>query len=202
MTKVYICGDSFAVSDSEYGLCWVDYLGDVNNLAQICASNLLISQQVDCAIREQATFIICLFTSSTRQLIKYKDKVKSISWLSIDSTDLNNTQKKLLKGFAAEFFDLDTAIYENKCIIEHTLYKLELSNIPYLFDQGGFEHSSYGSVKKYFNKYEKYRSQYCLWDYASTRNYRPYYHITNDEIHIKVANYYKEKINEKTLGIW
>ena len=67
MTDIYICGDSFAVSDPEYGPCWVDMLPAVINLAQVCATNLLISQQVDRAIENQAKFIICLCTSSTRQ---------------------------------------------------------------------------------------------------------------------------------------
>jgi hypothetical protein len=191
MTKVYICGDSFAVPDPEYGSCWVDYLGDTNNLAQVCASNLLISQQVDRAIQEESKFIICLFTSSTRQLVRYKDTVKPISWHSIDTTDFDPTQKKLLKQYAAEFFDLDTAIYENKCIIEHTLHKLESSNIPYLFDQGGFEHRV---DKKYFQHYNHRRSEKNLWDYTNTRAYRPYYHITDSNVHKQISEYYLNAI--------
>lgn len=191
MSKVYICGDSFAVSDPEYGLCWVDLLGDVNNLAQVCATNSLISQQVDQAIGEHAKFIICLFTSSTRQLVKYKDKVRPISWHGIDTTDFNPKQKKLLKEYSVEFFDLNTAIYENQCIIEHTLYKLESSNIPYLFDQGGFEHRA---NKNYFQHYNHRKSKKNLWDYTDTRTYRPYYHITNVNTHKQIAEYYLNAI--------
>lgn len=190
MNNIYICGDSFAVPDVDYGLCWVDMLPDVTNLAQVCATNLLISQQVDYAIKNQAKFIICLCTSSTRQLVKFGTTVVPISWHSIDTTKFNNSQKQLLKKYAVEFFDLATAIYENQCIIENTLSKLESSGISYLFDQGGFEHRS---KKQYFQKYQHRRSQINLWDYTKSRPFRPYYHITNNDVHKQVAEYY---INE------
>ena len=64
-----------------------------------------------------------------------------------------------MKKFRAEFFDLTTSIYESKCIIENTLQKLVDSNIPFLFDQGGFEHAKFGGKpEKYFTKYRKYFS--------------------------------------------
>ena len=187
MTNLYICGDSFAVPDLEYGECWVDMLPSVTNLAQICASNLLISQQVDRAIKDRAKFIICLCTSSTRQLVRLGKTVIPISWHSIDTTNFNDRQKQLLKEYAIEFFDLSTAIYENQCIIENTLFKLESSGIPFLYDQGGFEHRV---QKEYFQKYQHRRSQINLWDYTENRTYRPYYHITDKDVHIKVAGYY------------
>jgi hypothetical protein len=34
--------------------------------------------------------------------------------------------------------------------------------MTFKFDQGGFEHPSYGGAGKYLNKYEEYRSKYCL----------------------------------------
>ena len=54
---IYICGDSFCVSDLEYGPCWTDLLAEkfsICNLAQIAATNLLIAQQVDRAIADNA----------------------------------------------------------------------------------------------------------------------------------------------------
>ena len=47
---IYICGDSFAYPDVEYGPNWADLLGrqlPVTNLSRVCASNLLIAQQVE-----------------------------------------------------------------------------------------------------------------------------------------------------------
>lgn len=199
MTKLYICGDSFAVPDPEYGPCWVDYLEKklpIVNLAQVCASNLLISKQVDTAIANKANFIICLATSSTRFVFKNNQTMFPYSILGVDTfKQFNPTQKTILKNYLVEFFNLEIAIYENKCIIENTLQKLTDSGIPFMFDQGGFEHVSYGKVgTKYFEKYERYRSKLNLWDYALERNYRPYYHITNTNVHKQIAEYYLNAI--------
>jgi hypothetical protein len=200
---VYICGDSFGVSDLDYGECWVDHLSksvNVKNLSIVCASNLLISQQVDRAIRENADFIICLCTSSTRLEVLFQGRVIPFSVHSIDhTTKFDTQQKQILKKYINEFFDLDSAIYLNRCIIENTLQKLLDSRIPFLFDQGGFEHKSFGGIDtEYFLKYKTYKSKFNLWDYITTKNYRPYYHITDTAVHLKIANYYLNNINEQT----
>ena len=57
---IYICGDSFGVSDAEYGDCWADIVAaqfPTCNLCQIAATNLLIAQQVDQAIAASADFV-------------------------------------------------------------------------------------------------------------------------------------------------
>jgi hypothetical protein len=197
---IYICGDSFGVPDPDFGPMWVDYLSmhcAVQNLSRICASNLMISQQVDFAIECKAKFIVLLCTSSTRGQTRLNNKVVPYSIHSLDSTTpFNNRQLATLKSYTAEFFDLELAIYENKCIIESMLSRLVASDIPFVFDQGGFEHRSYGGVGTYFTEYNQYKSKYNLWDYAKTRDFRPYYHITNDSIHQFVAAHYLEVIND------
>lgn len=189
--RVYICGDSFGVSDPEYGPCWTDMISEryrTTNLSRVCASNLLISQQVDQAIEQRPNFIICLCTSSTRQHIRFNNEIVPYSIHSIDRTpDFDQRQKDLLKQYVVEFFDLDVAIYESQCLIENTLHKLEHSQIPYLFDQGGYEHRI---DRHYFQRYDHRRSQYNLWDHAEKRELRPYYHITDINIHKQVAEYY------------
>ena len=75
---IYVCGDSFAVPDLEYGPCWVDLLQQklpVKTLAQVCASNLMISMQVDNAIKNNAQGIIVLFTASTRFQTRQNNKI-------------------------------------------------------------------------------------------------------------------------------
>ena len=198
---VYICGDSFGVSDLEYGPNWVDILSQkftVTNLCQVCAANLLISQQVDKAIAYSADFIICLGTSSTRQVINYQGKIVPYSLASIDdTTKFSLEDQNFFKKFRAEFFDLTISIYESKCIIENTLQKLVDSDIPFLFDQGGFEHAKFGGKpEKYFTKYRKYFSEINLWSYTDTRPYRPYYHISDSNVHKQVADYYINAINK------
>lgn len=198
---IYVCGDSFGVPDTDYPPMWADHLGmhrPLHNLSRVCASNLMISQQVDFAIKHRATFIILLCTASTRGQTRLDNEVVPYSIHSLDSTSpFNDTQLSILKNYTAEFFDLDLAIYENKCIIESMLSRLVASNIPFVFDQGGFEHSSYGGVGTYFTQYNQYRGRYNLWDYANQRTHRPYYHITDAQVHLDVARYYAGIIDEQ-----
>lgn len=199
--QIFICGDSFGVSDPEYGQCWVDILSEiysVTNLSEVCSTNLMISKQVDLAISKSPDFIILLCTSSTRQLVKFNDTVVPFSIYSIDNTTkFSKNQKDILKRYVSEFFDINTAIYENKCVIENTLQKLVDSGISFLFDQGGFEHPNFdGSNIGYFKKFKTYLSNINLWTYAPSRSYRPYYHITDSSIHKKIANYYINEINK------
>lgn len=196
---IYICGDSFAVPDPDYGPMWVDLLQEkvdhpIVNLAQVCASNTLISQQVDQIV--DAKFVIVLFSSSTRSQTQINNQIIPFSWHSLDSTTpFNHKQLQILKQYATEFFDLPLAIYENQCIIEATLLKLVNRGWPFRFDQGGFEHPSYGSTGKYFDQFSVWRSDICLWDWAQTRSHRPYYHITDPAVHQRTAEYYSQIIN-------
>ena len=50
-----------------------------------------------------------------------------------------------------------------------------------------------GHVNTY--EYNQYRSELCLWDYADTRTHRPYYHITDQNIHNNLAKYYQKAID-------
>jgi hypothetical protein len=197
---IYICGDSFAVPDPDYGAMWVDLLQEkvkypVVNLAQVCASNLVISQQVHSIV--DAKFVIVLFSASTRSQTLINNRTVPFSWHSLDSTTpFNDQQLSILKQYAGEFFDLPLAIYENQCIIEATLQRLVNRGQPFRFDQGGFEHPSFGSSSKYFEQYSDWRSDICLWDCTRVRHHRPYYHITDLTVHQQVADYYSEIINK------
>jgi hypothetical protein len=53
---------------------------------------------------------------------------------------------------------------------------------------------SYGGTGQYFAQHNQYRSEYNLWDHANTRKFRPYYHITDQQIHQQVAKYYAQEI--------
>jgi hypothetical protein len=196
MKRVYICGDSFCVPDPEYGACWVDLLAKqrtVVNLAQVSATNLLISQQVDQAIAESADFVILQGTSCTRSETRFNGKVVPYSFLTSNTTTtkFNDRQLTIIREYYTEFFDLDLAIYHNQCIIQNTLQKLADNSIPFRFDQGGFEHPKFGATPtEYFAKFDNYRSKINLWDYADTKDYRPYYHIRDAEVHQRIAHYY------------
>ena len=74
MKKLFICGDSFAVADTESSVVpWFELLQkklaptwSVTNSSIVCASNLHIRLQIQSAIDQAADFVIFLATSSTR----------------------------------------------------------------------------------------------------------------------------------------
>lgn len=218
---IYICGDSFCASDPEYPEItpWHEQINNSTNLGIVCANNQLISLQVEQAIKQQAKFIIVEFTSVTRNIVQYtdqkqdnlldrfyslteqdntnKDLTSYTIWSTKTALALSQEQRNLLDSYNENFFDIDVAIHRDSLIIEATLQRLVDSDIPFLFDQGGFEHPSYGGVGTYFTKYDKYRSGLCLWDYADTRTHRPYFHIQDQSIHDTIAEYYNNFILDK-----
>ena len=196
---IAVCGDSFCVPDPDYGPMWADLLAadcEVRNYSERTATNLLIARQVDQAIEDSAEFIIVHFTSCTRGEKLHAGRYVPFSYHTASkiTTPFDSNALRILKEYYTEFFDLDLAIYQNAITIEHTLQKLVQSGRPFRFDQGGFEHSSYGGTGQYFAQYAQYRSRYNLWDHADTRKFRPYYHVTHSHIHQQVAKYYVQEI--------
>lgn len=228
MKQVYICGDSFGVCDPEYpGVSWHEKLAkklyptvEIVNLSLVCASNLLISLQVDHAISCGANFIIAMGTSVYRDEVKItpeqsqlplvdrfvditastntKDQdLISYTWLNINQTFLKNQTSVLKQYFLTQ--DLELLIYKDQCIIESTLQKLVDSNIPFVFDQGGFENKMYStSDKEYFKKFQSFMSQKNLWNYVPERTFRPYFHLVDEKTTTEVADYYYNIIMEKS----
>ena len=162
----------------------------------------MISLQVDRAIAARPDYIIMLATSCTRSELALKssdqllERLTPYSILNLDRTlgTVDQDQQQLIKRYHTEFFDLSLAIYTNQCIIENTLHKLKSSSIPFCWDQGGFEHPSYGGTGEYFHAYSNYRSGVNLWDHAPQRPLRPYYHVTDFSIHQQVGKYYANAI--------
>jgi hypothetical protein len=73
---------------------------------------------------------------------------------------------------------------------------LTQAGIPFLFDQGGFEHPSFGGTRKYFDEFAEQRADLNVWDYGTTEADRPYYHIQHAEDHVKIADYYYKNITQ------
>lgn len=196
---IAVCGDSFCVPDVEYGTMWVELLGqhcDVRNYSQCTSTNLLIARQVEQALTDGAEFVIVHFTSCTRSEKLHNGHYVPFSYhtASVETTPFSAKQLKILQEYYTEFFDLNLAIYQNAITIEHTLNRLLHSSVRFRFDQGGFEHQSYGGTGEYFKHYNQYRSKHNLWDYADKRHFRPYYHIVDSRIHQQVADYYAQEI--------
>jgi hypothetical protein len=219
MKQIYICADSFGCYDPDYpGMSWHEKLEKklpqfkIINFSKVCASNLMISLQVDKAIIEQADFVISMGTSVLRDEVKITNIESKLPLVDrfVDITSDNNLDTQNLISYTMlninqEFLskvndtltaykklkDLELLIYKDQCIIENTLQKLVDSNIPFVFDQGGFENPQYGAIKNcYFEKFKKYQSKKNIWNYTSNRSFRPYYHLIDDNITDEIAQYY------------
>ena len=227
MKKIYICGDSFGSYDPDYpGLSWHEKLEKklspqfkIINFSKVCASNLMISLQVDKAIKEQANFVIVMGTSVLRDEVKLNDTESDLELVDrfVDITSNNNLDTQNLISYTMlninqdflsnahntlalynKLKDLNLLIYKDQCIIENTLQKLVDSNIPFIFDQGGFENLQYGAIKNsYFEKFKKYQSKKNLWNYCHNRPFRPYYHLIDNNITDEIAQYYCNLIHDE-----
>ena len=207
------------------GLSWMEKLQNllpeytVETLALEGASNFHIRLQIDRALSQGADYLIVNFTSSARQDFKIReddaerdlidrfyryhlsnndhalacfnpasmDRVPFISWW----------QKKVIGAFYRECFDLDLAIQLNYYLIQGALDQLIQQKVPFKFSQGGFEHPSFiSSPSKYnFNNYQRYQSNYNLWDCdIDYTKRRPYFHITDPAVTDQIADYYAKEI--------
>jgi hypothetical protein len=194
---------------------WADLLAnrlgtehELINLSQVGASNMHISVQVDHALEQEVDRIIVHFSSSTRETFRVRDselslleqfQTGSLIPYAIPSCTtlepyLDKSAIEQIRKHYVQYRDLDCTIYTNKCIIERVLYQLRSSKTKWAWDQGGFEHHSFGSDQDYFVEFDQYRTGTCLWDYADGRDYRPYYHITDSYIHQMIADHYAKWI--------
>ena len=193
----------------------------VTNLSISCASNLLIRIQVDQAIADQADFVILLGTTCTRSQGRVRDSdqphtalydrfvrvgntndnahKRDLACYSIPSLNetcvFDKSDIAVIKDYQYRLFDLDLAIYENQCIIESSLHTLKQHNVPFVFDQGGFENPIFGNVRRtdYFAEFDQHRSQINQWTLSS---YLPntnmaHFHITDPAVHAQIADYYQ-----------
>jgi len=226
---LYICGDSFCSRDSEYGKNWPELLLDkctnidVINLSTPGASNYLIYLQVKEAIKQQANYIICNFTSSFRNefsidtlypkydsLDRYWNILEAnkpastvcCSWISPWEFKKNNidifSQDDVMQiiDFFKKRIDIPSLIEKNYIFINYTLQLLKLTNISFAWSQGGFEHKKFdNSVEWDFASYKDKECNINLWDYGNSQVTRPYYHVTNKQILQDVCNEYTNMLN-------
>ena len=216
MKTVYVCGDSFATPDPEYGTMWVELLQTqlgvdyrIVNHSSVAASNLLVAVQVDHAIRNHADYIIVLATACTRDqalvlaptdqdLMTRFDQHELVSYSIYRPyrSHLTTADQQIISDFHRRYADLELNIFRDHCILLGTLYRLTQAGTPFLFDQGGFEHPSFGGTRKYFDEFAEQRADLNVWDYGTTEADRPYYHIQHAEDHVKIADYYYKNITQ------
>ena len=214
MKHIYICGDSFATPDPEYGTMWAELLERelgadyrIVNHSSVAASNLLVAVQVDNAIKNHADFVIVLATACTRgealvlpptdQALMdrfNRQELVSYSIYRPYRSQLNTQDQAAIYQFHLQYADLELNIFRDHCILLGALYQLTHSATPFLFDQGGFEHPSFGGTREYFNEFVAQRADLNVWDYGTTEQDRPHYHILRLEDHVRIAEYYRNKI--------
>jgi len=217
MKHIYICGDSFATPDPEYGAMWAEILQHklgtdyhIVNHSSVAASNLLVAVQVDNAIKNHADFVIVLATACTRDQALVKPTTDQDLMTRFDQhelvsysiyrpyrSQLNTDDQQAISDFHRRYTDLELNIFRDHCILLGMLYQLTESGIPFLFDQGGFEHPKFGGTRHYFDEYRAQRSELNAWDYGNTVNERPYYHIADTAVHDQIADYYYTEITQR-----
>lgn len=223
--KLYICGDSFCTEDPEYGDSWVTILGQNNpglqiiNLASCGASNYLIYLQVKQALQDNCNYLIYNATSSIRQEFSVdvdnciSDDAKRYyntnnphntsmicgSWLGIDrhyKKIITSDQAKEIYSFYEKYVDLPNLIEKNFIFIVYTLELLAKSQVQWAWSQGGFEHKNFSSVE--YPEFDQYRSKECsvnLWNHYIQDQLRPWYHVTDIQVHQNVCKSYEEILN-------
>jgi cytidyltransferase-like protein len=140
-----------------------------------------------------ANFIRVNFTSCTRGEFVDNNEIIPYTRINTVGDQLPKEIRTVVDMYTMQVFNLELEIYKNKCLIESVLQRLVDSGIPFSFDQGGFEHPTFGATQTYFTKYNAYRSKYNLWDYGDSKIHRPYFHITKQLVHNEIAEYYREK---------
>lgn len=192
----------------------------VINLASSGASNYLIYLQVKKALAENCDYLIYNATSSIRQefSIKHDSRQDCVerywnlnnnnrntasmicsSWETVDRHNshlIQKSQVKKINDFFKEFVDLPNLIEKNFVFIDYTLNLLSSSNTAWAWTRGGFEHPSFGSTRPWnFDRYQTRECNINLWDYYVRGVVRPWFHVTDPEIHQKVCNHYQSLLN-------
>ena len=217
MKQVYVCGDSFSTPDPEYGTVWVDLLQhklgadySIVNNSSVAASNLLVAVQVDNAIKNHADFVIVLATACTRSealvqpatdqalMTRFNQhELVSYSVYRPYRSHLTARDQEAISDFHRRYTDLELNIFRDHCILLGILTRLQQAGIPFLFDQGGFEHPRFGGQAGYFDEFAAQRSALNVWDYGTTQDERPYYHIKEATTHVRISDYYYTEITQR-----
>lgn len=217
MKHIYICGDSFATPDPEYGAMWAEILQyklgtdyTIVNHSSVAASNLLVAVQVDHAIKNHADFVIVVATACTRGEVLVLPPTEqslmarfnchelvSYSVFRPYRSHLNTQDQEAIMDFHRRYTDLELNIFRDHTLLLGTLSRLQQAQIPFLFDQGGFEHPRFGGSREYFTEFDSVRTELNVWDYGTTVDERPYYHIKEAAIHQQLADYYYTEITQR-----
>lgn len=213
MTRILICGDSYAVTDPAYpGLHWsekiLDFSADfeVINLAYGGCSNALIALQLSQGLRFNPDFVIFSFTSDGRYEFDSDINALPSSLSSMEIADYlkrryttNLYDKESKKSRAAVIYQMETASenlekLKNYFYIMYCLNEVTRRQIPFCYSLGGFEfHQDYnGLLNQNFlsnslNDYKKQELLTNLWKYTN-HSTSAYFHVDDPKIQTLFAN--------------
>lgn len=187
---LYICGDSFCVTDPEYGISWTEMLQEqcpsleIKNFSSIGASNYLIYLQVKEALEQNCDYLIYNATSSIRQEFllnndhAIRDSVdrywrhdrpggalRCNSYHNIEKNVdgiFTDNHRQIIKNFFTSFFDLPSQIEKNYVFISHTLNLLSAHAhvTDWAWSRGGFEHKNFLNSQPSWN-FDAYVNREC-----------------------------------------
>ena len=76
------------------------------------------------------------------------------------------------------------------------MIRKKLKSNQWGWSRGGFEHSKFKNSNRWnFDAYTQNESNINLWDDYDNTIERPYYHVTNIQIHQKVCKHYIDMLN-------
>jgi hypothetical protein len=213
MTKILICGDSFAVTDPAYpGLSWTEKILDfspdfeVINLAYGGCSNALIALQLSQGLRFDPDFVIFTFTSPDR--FEFDSDIDAMP-VSLSPAEIASYLKRRYttnmydqaskKTRSAIVYQLETAsqnleTLKNYFYIMYCLNEVKNRQINFCYSLGGFEfqHDYNGLLNRNFlsNSLVDYKNQELLtnlWDYKN-HSTPAYFHVDDPKIQTLFAN--------------
>lgn len=217
--KILICGDSYAVTDSDYpGLHWSEKILDFSpnfeiiNLAHGGCSNALIALQLSQGLRFNPNFVIFSFTSPNRY--EYDKEVSALP-KSLDPMDIaeyiknryttnkyeeNKERNKSTLIYTTETASMNFEWLKNYFYIMYALNTVQTQNIKFCYSLGGFEYKQDYKMSLNNNFISNDLMQYQdrelltnLWQYE--KKSRPYFHVDNDQVQTLFANQCIEYIN-------
>ena len=166
--------------------------------------------QVDHAVKNRADFVVVLATACTRgeALVQpptnqalmtrfNRRELVSYSVFRPYRSALTLADQQTIHDFHRCYTDLELNIFRDHTLLLGTLLRLQQAGIPFLFDQGGFEHPKFGGSREYFTEFDSVRTELNVWNYGTTVDERPYYHIKEAAIHQQIADYYYTEITQR-----
>jgi hypothetical protein len=129
--------------------------------------------------------------------------VLSNSWINATRStgDVLINSQHVIKEFFTNHVDFLSMVRKNYIFIDYTLkiIRSKMGNMHWAWSRGGFEHFKFFKSQDW--DFSSYQSEECainLWDDYDHSLVRPYYHVTDHEVHQKLCNLYLDMLKLKS----